>query len=242
MLLLFDIDGTMIRTTGAGIRAMLRAGRELFGPHFNADGVEFGGRLDPLIIHEMLAASGIDPRPEHARAIRAAYRRHLPACLDEAPVKTALPGVLDLLAALRASDAATLGLLTGNFAETGAIKLRACGIDPDWFAVQVWGDESPHDPPRRDHLPPLGLARYRDRRGRDPAHTVVIGDTPHDVACALAHGCRALGVGTGQFTPESLLAAGADRAVPDLADTADILAWLAHPVKHTSTPTRSAAT
>lgn len=140
----------------------------------------------------------------------------------------ALPGVTALLDDLAGRPEVTLGILTGNFEETGSMKLRACGIEPSRFAVHVWGDDSPHRPPSRDHLPGVGLERYRARFGReiDPRLVTVIGDTPHDVACARAHGCRALGVATGRHSTQELWDAGADLAVPDLAATQAVTDWL----------------
>jgi phosphoglycolate phosphatase-like HAD superfamily hydrolase len=136
--------------------------------------------------------------------------------------------VREVLGALGSHEAFTIGLLTGNFAETGRMKLTACGIDPEQFAVCAWGDESPHDPPERAHLPPVAMGRYRERYGRaiDPGRVTIIGDTPHDVRCALAHGCRALAVATGQHGVPELTAAGAHRSVSDLAATEDIVGWL----------------
>jgi phosphoglycolate phosphatase len=226
VLLLFDIDATLISTSRAGIHALEAAGRELFGPSFSTADVEFAGRLDPLIITDLLARHGRDATPQAHRDMRRAYGAHLAERLRTPVGCFPHLGVLDLLAALRTRDDVTLGLLTGNFAETGSIKLRACGIDPDWFPIRVWGDESPHSPPARTHLPPIGLSRYEERHRRRPPGAVIIGDTPHDVACAKAHGLRCLGVGTGQFSPDALRRAGADRAESDLSDTQSILAWL----------------
>ncbi len=228
MLILFDIDATLIRTSGAGIRAMVSAGKALFGEAFaGADGIDFAGRLDPLILSNMLGKSGLADSTENARAMRVEYRAHLVRALVPG-VGRALPGVPELLAALAERDGLALGLLTGNFAETGRLKLAACGIDPDQFTVCAWGDDSPHQPPARDHLPPVAMDRYRERFGRaiDARNVTIIGDTPHDVACALAHGCRVLGVATGQFGVDTLIAAGAHRSVPDLSATADIVRWL----------------
>jgi phosphoglycolate phosphatase-like HAD superfamily hydrolase len=225
MLILFDIDATLIKTSGLGIRAMVEAGRELFGPSFSADGIEFAGRLDPLILNDMLSRCGVEVTASNLSAIRQRYRERLGPLLATGTGR-ALPGVSALLDELERRESVCLGLLTGNFAETGSMKLRACGIDPARFRLTVWGDESPHHPPRREHLPGVGLARFRDRFGREPWRTVVVGDTPHDVSCAKAHRCRALGVATGQFSVDQLLAAGADRAVPDLSETADVAAWL----------------
>ena len=228
MLILFDIDATMITTGGVGIRAMVNAGRRLFGPDFSADGIDFAGRLDPLILGEMLERSGVSRTPANLASIRREYAIQLKDELEQAPAKKVLPGVMSLLARVGREPAATRGVLTGNFCETGSMKLLACGIDPSQFRVQVWGDESPHDPPDRSHLPPIGIAKYQKITGKpvQPSQVTIIGDTPHDVACARAHGCRSLGVATGKFGIGELAAAGADRVVPDLSDTGAIADWL----------------
>lgn len=225
MLILFDIDATLITTGGVGVRAMGDAGRELYGESFTEHRVEYAGRLDPLIIEDLLRDNGQAPTPANARAMREGYRRHLARRLVDAPARP-LPGVTELLAALRLRSECTLGLLTGNFAETGSMKLRACGLDPEWFTIAVWGDHSPHAPPRREHLSGVGLSRYRERHGRVPGRAVIVGDTPHDVSCALAGGCECLGVATGRFGLEELRRAGAHRTEADLSNTGAILAWL----------------
>jgi phosphoglycolate phosphatase len=230
MLILMDIDATMIKTQGAGLKAMVQAGREVVGEGFSAEGVDFAGRLDPLIIADMLRGAGADPTPAIMGQVRARYAEALARHLTPG-AGTILPGVAALLADLSRRSLAgelALGVLTGNFEETGCLKLRACGIDPDQFQVRVWGDDSPHDPPARDHLPPVGFRRYESRFGRtiDPGQVTIVGDTPHDIACARAHGCRSLGVATGQFTTRALADSGADRAVETLADTHDIASWL----------------
>ena len=229
MLILFDIDATLITTSGAGIRAMTDAGRELYGPDFRVTGIEFAGRLDPLIIIGMFRASGVARSPESLLTFRAAYERHLRERITHPEtVAKALPGVHDLLDALGAMETVTLGLLTGNFAETGSIKLRACGIEPDRFPVQVWGDESNSLPPTREDLPGVALNRYHstyNRRLRG-VEAVVIGDTPHDIRCAKAHGCRSLAVATGSFSVEHLEQHQPDRTVPNLSATDEIVGWL----------------
>ena len=225
-LILFDIDATLISTSGVGIRAMEAAGRELFGPAFASAGVEYAGRLDPLIVRDLLIANGHEPSAANMLTLRNGYRKHLTLKLPHAENARALPGVPALLDALEHRSA--LGLLTGNYQDTGSLKLRACGIDPDRFPISAWGDESPHTPPDRAHLPPVALDRYRARFGRtaDPARCAIIGDTPHDIRCAKANGLRALAVATGMFSVEALTAAGADRVVPDLALTASVTDWL----------------
>jgi phosphoglycolate phosphatase len=228
VLVFFDIDATLITTSLSGIAAMGDAGRELFGAGFGVEGVEFAGRLDPLIVADLLRRNGVEVSAATVAAFRDGYRRHLGPRLTDRSKCRALPGVMDLLEALRGRDDVALGLLTGNYPETGSMKLRACGIDPEWFPVRVWGDDSPHEPPSRDHLPGVGLERYREARGYelDGSRAVVIGDTPHDVACAKAHGCRSLGVATGSFGVEALREAGANLALRDLSDTQRTVRWL----------------
>ncbi len=228
MLVLFDIDATLISTSGVGMQCMIRAGQDLFGPGFHADGVEFAGRLDPLIIHDLLIANGLPSGPGERAGIRSGYARHLRLALATPGVGKALPGVPALLDAVERVEGATMGLLTGNFEDTGRFKLGACGIDHGRFRLCVWGDESPHDPPAREHLPGVALERFAGTHGRrlSPDRAVIIGDTPHDVSCAKAHGLRVIGVATGSYTVPQLAAAGADWAVPDLADTASVIRWL----------------
>lgn len=231
MLLLFDIDGTLLSTSGAGMRAMERAGREYFGVPETTKGIEYAGRLDTLIIRDIFRAQRREATAHEQAAFRAAYAKHLPAELAAMPPGSGvLPGVVNLLAALqnRFAQACTLGLLTGNFAETGMLKLRACGLDPEHFAVQVWGDESTSDPPTRDDLPRVGMAKHASQPGggSGPTRTVVIGDTPWDVQCARVNGCRSLAVATGRHSLDELASAGADGVFPTLEETARVLDWL----------------
>lgn len=238
MLLLFDIDGTLLRTYGLGIRAIEQAGRELFGSRFTLDGVETAGRLDPLIFADAMMRAAVEVTPERILQLRDAYAREMILLLEQEPTATvAMPGVHTLLEALHARARSampdgthlTLGVLTGNFALTGQAKLRACGIDPFQFQVNVWGDDSPHEPPAREHLVAVGIERSAGYRGgTSPVgrEVVVIGDTPHDVACARANGCRSLAVGTGSFTLDALRACGADWAVNDLSETPRVLEWI----------------
>jgi phosphoglycolate phosphatase-like HAD superfamily hydrolase len=228
MLILFDIDATLIKTSGLGIKAMGLAGRELFGDTFNERTVDYAGRLDPLIITDLLRHHGIPENGSNVTRFRAGYRKYLEQLLAEPGVGITCPGVPQLLERLRGRAGLTIGLLTGNFPETGRVKLRACGIDPDQFRVAAWGDESPHVVPARDHLPPVAMARHARHTGKavDPRHVTIIGDTPHDIGCARAHGCRSLGVGTGQFTAAALRDSGADFAVDDLSDTTMVEKWL----------------
>ncbi len=229
MLILFDIDMTLLESKGVGLRSMVEAGRSLFGDHFNADGISFGGQLDPLILNLMLAQSGVEPTPEAHANLREAYVARLARAISAPGTARALPGAIALLDALDAAGhREALGVLTGNFEESGRLKLRAAGIDPDRFAVHVWGDDSPHDPPAREHLPPVGVERHAVRTGVTLGmdRVTLIGDTAHDVRAARMNGCRVLGVATGRTNADELARAGADRVVDTLSDTQEILRWL----------------
>lgn len=224
MLILFDVDGTLLLTEKAGILAMRDAGRELFGAEFTEEGVEFSGRLDPLIWQDLAHRNGVDNPDSHHDIFRATYRKHLTARFEAGHSVHSLPGVAELLDALRHDDAATLGLLTGNYPETGRLKFEAAGIDPDQFPIAAWGIDGPT---RRD-LPPVAMRHYHEVRQRPIAgeQVIIIGDTPYDVDCAKHHGLRAIGVATGAYSVVELQSAGADLAVQSLAETDRLLDWM----------------
>ncbi|GJM18727.1 MAG: hydrolase [Phycisphaeraceae bacterium] len=220
---------TLIESGGVGLRSMVAAGRRLFGEGFTAEGIAFGGQLDPLILAQMFAQSGVDPTPDALASFREAYAAELALALETPGVSRTLAGVPELLGALDdLADACALGVLTGNFEETGRLKLAAAGIDADRFAVRVWGDHSPHDPPAREHLPPVAFVLHEKILGRtiDPGLVTLVGDTEHDVRAAKMNGCRVLGVATGYVSAEQLAKAGADRVVDDLTNTRGVVQWL----------------
>lgn len=225
MLVLFDIDGTLLLSQGQGARAMQEAARKVVGPTFTFEGVEFAGRLDPLIFRDGLRKNGCDDFDTLHGAFRAAYEESLRRRLSEPGIAAPLPGVTALLARLREPGGPTLGLVTGNYPETGRIKLEAAGLHPAWFEIPVWGVDGPT---RRD-LPRVALDRYAERLGHrvDPARVVVIGDTPYDVDCAHHNGCRALAVATGPAHGKADLASHhPDLLLDDLRDVDRIMAWL----------------
>lgn len=229
LLVLFDIDATLVTTSRAGIKSMEDAGRELYFDAFSIEGVSFSGRLDPLIIDDLLVANGLEPTERRREEMRAGYGRNLGRRLRVAGIANALEGVANLVDRLDGNDCFSLGLLTGNFPETGRMKLHACGISSDRFPIQVWGCDSPYEVPARDHLPAVAFERYEARFGEPIGGdgTCVIGDTPHDVACAKVHGCRCIGVATGSYDISELESAGADLVVKDLRQTDAIVEWLA---------------
>jgi phosphoglycolate phosphatase-like HAD superfamily hydrolase len=225
MLVLFDIDGTLLLTRRAGARAMQEAGRALFGDAFDLARVELAGRLDPLIWADAMRLAGFEPHAEAHARFRARYAQGLARRLSEPGTAYALPGVPALLDALAGTPGVTLGLLTGNYPETGRMKLEAAGLDPARFPVQAWGADGAS---RRD-LPGVALARHAAHRGGalHPRGVVVVGDTPHDVDCARAHGLLAVAVASGPaYAREDLAAHAPDLLLDDLTDVGGFLAWL----------------
>jgi phosphoglycolate phosphatase-like HAD superfamily hydrolase len=224
MLVLFDIDGTLLLSHGAGTQSMLEAARELFGDRVTFDGVEIAGRIDPLIWDEAARVNGLsDPEAHHDR-FRETYFHRLSQRLAAGHRVTLLPGVRELLDALGEVEHLTLGLLTGNYPETGRLKIQAAGIDPDLFAVAAWGCDGEC---RRD-LPAFAMARHRQCGGNpvEPGDVVVVGDTPHDIDCARAQGCRCLAVATGTYSRRELAEHEPDLLVDDLTETGAILDWI----------------
>jgi phosphoglycolate phosphatase-like HAD superfamily hydrolase len=220
-LLLFDIDGTLLRGFGAGGRALRRAAEALLGPGVRDHHMTFGGALDPWLFRQLCTAIGRELDLDLHASLRARYAQLLVEELQRAePRAIALPGVLDVLERLRGDARVTLGLLTGNYAETGALKLRGVGIEPSWFPVQAWGDMAD----TRPGLVPVALAQLAT--AVPAGEVVVIGDTVRDVECARANGCLCLAVGTGGGRLDELRAAGADVVVEDLSDPAPLLELL----------------
>ena len=225
-LLLFDIDATLLLTGGAGMRAMARAARELFGERLTWEGIDPSGGLDPLLFSEAVARSQLELAEDAHSRFHERYVETLEHELREgrAGIRV-LPGVPQVLEAMRSRPDVCLGLLTGNYSRGAALKLEAAGIDPAWFRIGVFGDEGGSRPA----LVSLALERFEAAHGSPIARerVIVIGDTPRDVEAALAHGCRVLAVATGKYGIEALLEAGATAAVADLSDPAPLIGLIA---------------
>ncbi|HVE33717.1 MAG TPA: HAD family hydrolase [Gemmatimonadaceae bacterium] len=220
-LVLFDIDGTIMLSAGAGGRAVRRALVEVFG----APGPEqhrFDGKTDPQIVRELMSLAGHGAEQIDAR-MPALFERYLAYLNDELQVSAAaggiriMPGIFDLLDALEARDDVVLGLLTGNLAEGARAKLSAGGINPDRFRVGAYGSD--HEV--RGELPAVAQRRANEQlglsfSGRD---IVVIGDTPADLQCGVAIGCTAIGVATGMYSLEDLREHQPAAVFENLADT-----------------------
>lgn len=213
MLLLFDIDGTLlIRGAHEHALALHDAIEQTWGVDLRAVRVETGGRTDPDIAREILARGGVDTRlsderiDEFREALVARYAQLVPADLSE----RLAPGAIGALDALSADPSMRLSLVTGNVQGVARLKLRAAGIGRFFEAGQGgFGSDSPD----RTDLPALARARAgRAWNGDAPwprERTVVIGDTPRDIACARADGVLVVAVPTGPFEADALSEADA---------------------------------
>ena len=219
ILSLFDIDGTILSSDGAGRRAINTALAELFGGA-GPEGHRFDGKTDRQIVRELMRLEGHNDAHIDARmdALLERYVTYLERELaSPAHRPTVYAGVRELLDALEARDDVVLGLLTGNLERGARVKLDAVGIDPDRFKVNAFGSDSEHRP----ELPALAQQRARDQLGVHlPGDcVVVIGDTPADIACGRDIGARAIAVATGHYSVAELAAHGPAAVFPDLTDT-----------------------
>jgi len=218
-ILLFDIDGTLVRTGGAGKTAMEAALRATFGVTAVRDTVSYSGRTDRAIARDLLAAHDIDPNPLNQDRLRDAYLAQLPASL-QSHGGTVCPGVNELLAELCTRPGVVLGLLTGNVRVGANRKLAHFGLW-DFFACGGFGDDH-YD---RDDVARAAVAEVRAHLGRDfdTSDVWVIGDTPLDVQCARAVGAKAVAVATGWHALEELHGHAPDHALADLSNPEELL-------------------
>jgi phosphoglycolate phosphatase-like HAD superfamily hydrolase len=215
-LILFDIDGTLVMTQGAGRASTKFAMMDVFGTDNGLDTHHFGGKTDWRTLHELLAerAYSHDELRNFIPQYEAAMGHHLGRIIGDYEVLSCTAS-LDLVHELRRRGSPTLGILTGNASTTAPIKLRAAGFDPAWFPVAAYGSEAME----RNDLPALAVERAEKLLNRkiEPQQVVIIGDTPWDVACARALGAVAVAVLTGFSSREELAATQPDYLLDDLS-------------------------
>lgn len=227
-LILFDIDGTLVLTGGAGIRAMNRACEELVGHPHALEGIPVAGRTDRIILTDVVARAGRTLDDGLLDRLRDRYITNLREEIEQpgrtqsfeslgprGGVKAVMPGIRDLLDVLTQRDDVFLGLLTGNFEAGARIKLEHFDL---WryFRCGAFGDDAAD----RNALVPFALDRARafGLPELDPEHILVVGDTPHDIACARIVGATPVGVATGGFSVDQLRESGAGIVFENLAD------------------------
>lgn len=209
---LFDIDGTLVDTGGAGLRSLQEAARSCYGG--DGPALDLAGSTDSGVVAGILRHFGREPEPADLEAFFPVYLRRLEWNLLHGGFPgRVLPGVISLLDRLAERPDTWVGLLTGNIAGGAAIKTRHYRIDRH-FSFGAYGC----DHADRNRLGPVALERAAASTGRDfeAAETLVIGDTPKDIRCARAFGARCLAVATGVFSAAELRQAGAEQVVESL--------------------------
>ncbi len=221
-LLLFDIDGTLIRSHGAGREILAAALTELFGTAGPIDSYKMSGKIDYRIITDLLTAVGLthDEIEANLPNVYALMAEKAHTAFPASDM-TACPGVQPLLAALNQHEDALLGLVTGNISSTAPLKLAAAGIDPAQFKLGAYGS----DAPTRNQLPIIAMQRARALTGRPftGQNTIVIGDTPADILCARASKATAVAVASGWHAAHTLARYQPDHLLENLNDTAKTL-------------------
>jgi phosphoglycolate phosphatase len=223
-LILFDVDGTLVLTGGAGLRALERAFEDVFGVARAFEGIPVHGRTDQLILGDAIARARLS---SDDTAMDRFWRRYVGRLREEihrpGPRKGVMPGVPELLEVLHRRSDTFLALLTGNFAESARIKLEHFGL---WryFRCGAFGD----DARERNHLVNVAVKRAQacGLSPLPPDRLFIVGDTPLDVACARAAGARAIAVATGSYDAARLRQSGADVVFDDLRDVDAFLGLL----------------
>lgn len=221
MLILFDIDGTLIDSGEAGTRSLNIAFRELFSIENAFEDISMAGKTDIQIMKEGLLKHGIYADGNLPRIIES-YLKNLKREIDN-PRRHLKPGIRELLGRLSEIDGIHLGLLTGNLEEGARIKLEPFGLNR-YFPSGAFGSD--HED--RNLLLPVAIERFKILTGKrfKPENCIVIGDTPRDIYCAKPYGARCIAVATGPYSPESLKSAGADVVFENLGNTEEVLSCL----------------
>jgi len=218
--ILFDIDGTILDSGGAGVCALNMAFEEKFGVKDAFVSVSMAGKTDLQILREGFLLHNISFSngmiPEFYRSYTGHLRRNIHN--SQGHVK---PGIRDALRELLAQDSNyVLGLLTGNIEEGARIKLSAFDLD-SYFSIGAFGN----DDEDRNMLLPIAVDKLHKRNSLKVSFRdcVVIGDTPRDISCSKPYGAFSVAVATGPYSAEMLSLAGADVVFNDLSDTDALL-------------------
>ncbi len=221
-LLLFDIDGTLVDTSGAGVQALKDVLREQFGITDDLGGIEIAGKTDSGIVHQILRKQKIAATGKTMAAFLDLYVEFLARELPKRAGRV-LPGIAELLPRLQARPRNVLGLLTGNVERGAKLKLSHYGLW-DFFELGAFADDH-HD---RNELGAFAQRRAREKHAIDFAakDIDVIGDTPHDIACGKAIGARTIAVTTGSFSRAQLAVHQPDFILADFSEVEMVMAEL----------------
>jgi len=217
-LILFDIDGTLIDSGGAGVRSLDLALKDLFSIENGFHGISMAGKTDTQIIkegimkHDLSANGTID-------AVIKAYLNYLRREINN-DRKHVKPGIYEVLEELKPLQDLGLGLLTGNIEDGARIKLEPFRLN-EYFPAGAFGS----DDEDRNNLLPIAVKRFEElfQQKIEADNCIIVGDTPRDVECAHIYGAMCIAVATGPYSYDDLIEAGADYVVHDLSDRNDLL-------------------
>ncbi len=215
-LILWDIDGTLLRSGPVAMHAFNRALREIYELQNDPARIDYGGKTDHQIAYEVLALHDImeDGVSERLDLFNQRYFEHFEAAYqDLCATVQVLPGVREVIAALEAAGTVQ-SLLTGNLRTTAELKLRAANLDQSVdMNIGAYGSDHRH----RNELVPIARRKMAERWG-EAERVVVIGDTPRDIACGKVGNARTIAVATGHWTFDALVEHTPDVALHDLSD------------------------
>lgn len=223
-LLLWDVDGTLVRAGDIGAAVFDLAIEAVFGVR-PPGRVRMSGKTDPQIVRDYLAMMGVEDSEAIVEAVLHGIEGQLAAAAASGELAAggaACTGVAEVLEAVGRDDRVISSLLTGNVYPNALVKVGAFGLDR-WLDLDVGAYGSDHAD--RDELVPIALRRLELERGVSlgPGDVWVIGDTPRDLQCARAGGARCLLVGTGRYSTAELAPLGADAVLADLSDTRAVI-------------------
>jgi len=222
-LYLFDIDGTLITSGGAGVNSYTEAVHDFCGGTIALQGINFAGNTDTGIARTVLTAAGMPPTDANIMGLLDAYLAILPKRIGLHKGRV-LPGIIPILDSLKERSDCVLGLLTGNLAAGAEVKLTHYGVW-HYFAFGAYAD----DHHVRNELGPVAMARALEEHGEEftADRIYVIGDTPRDIECGKAFGAVTVAVATGKYSHEELASHTPDFLFDDFSDPDAVLAAIA---------------
>lgn len=222
-LYLFDIDGTLITSGGAGVHSFTDAVAGFCGSTAPLEGINFAGNTDTGIARSVLEAAGMEPTDANVMGLLDAYLSILPERMGRHDGRL-LPGIIPLLDRMRERPDCVLALLTGNLARGAEVKLSHYGVW-HYFGFGAYAD----DHHVRNELGPVAAARALAEHGEEfpPERIYVIGDTPRDIECGKAFGAKTVAVATGHYSREELASHAPDFLFDDFSDPEAVMAAIA---------------
>lgn len=221
-LLLFDIDGTLVSTAGAGMESLKIVIAARYGARDDLAGIEIAGKTDSNIAADILRKYQVDPTSKNVAAFLDEYVAHLARLLPNLHGQI-LPGIQEILTRMKAKPNRVLALLTGNVERGAKLKLGRYGLW-DFFEFGAFADDH-HD---RNQLGAFARARAQEKHGHefDAAQIDVIGDTGHDIACGKVFGARTIAVATGSWPRQKLSTHQPDFLFDDLGNVNEVIRTL----------------